>query len=200
HASALRALPDLARSLRIAAALGRGPPPPAAAHDRSHVANLAHHAVSHHDGDIGEGLWIDDAPGPAHELLHPATLDATGRYLLVLTLQRLHHLHGTHVVGVHRARIELHANLTPITTDDVHAADAGNRLQPRRDDLVSQVRELAQSALAALQRDRHDRRVVRIEVLNDRVFDIRREGAANARHLRLHILLGDADVDTEVER
>ena len=100
---------------------------------------------------------------------------------------------------MHQARIELHLDLTPVAADDVDPADAGNRLEPGSDNLIGEVSDLAERPLAALQRDRHDRRVVRIEVLNDRVFDVRRQRPANARDLRLYVLLCDADIDPEVE-
>ena len=48
--------------------------------------------------------------------------------------------------------------------------------------------------------DRHDRRIVRIEVLNDRLVDVGRQRATNAGHLGLHVLLRNTDIDAQVER
>jgi hypothetical protein len=100
---------------------------------------------------------------------------------------------------VHGDGIELHLDLPAVATDDVHAADAGDRLESWRHHLVGEIRDLAQRPLAALQRERHDRRVVRIEVLDDGIFDVRRQRAPDTSDLRLHVLLRDADVDAEVE-
>ena len=106
---------------------------------------------------------------------------------------------GDDAVGAQRDRIELHADLARVAADDVHAADARDRLDARLHDLVGEVGDLADRPLVRLERDRHDRRVVRVEVLDDRIVDVRRQRAADARHLRLHVLLRDGDVDAEVE-
>ena len=70
-------------------------------------------------------------------------MNATCWNFLILALQRLHDLNGTHVVGVHGVGIELHLDLTPIATDDVHATDARNGLEARCHHLVGQIRDLA---------------------------------------------------------
>ena len=75
-----------------------------------------------------------------------------------------------------------------------------NRLEPNADHFVGEVGQLADAALVRLHRDRHDRRIVRIEVLDDRLVDVRRQRPPNSGDLRLNVLLRDADVDAEVER
>ena len=85
-----------------------------------------------------------------------------------------------------------------VAADHVHAADAGDRLDARRDDLVGEVGELADRPLGALHRDRHDRALVRIEADDDRLVDVGRQLAPDARHLGLHVLLRLHRVDAEL--
>ena len=94
---------------------------------------------------------------------------------------------------------ELDADLSRFTAGDVDSADARDCLQPRRHHFVGEARELAHGRSAALHRDRNDRTIVRIEVVDDRLFDLRRKRAADARNLCLHVLLRREHVDVEIE-
>ena len=179
--------------------LGPGPAVLGAVDHDGDVADAHGRAVSHGDRDVGERRGIDDAPRHAHESLGGAALDATGRYFLVLALERGGELRGRQPVGPQRGGIHLHANLPRVPADDVHAADALDRLEACLHHLAGEVGDLADRSLVRPERDRHDRRVVRVEVLDDRLLDVLRQGTADARHLGLHVLLRDGDVDTEVE-
>ncbi len=156
-------------------------------------------AVAHGDGDVGERPRVDDAARDAHEPLARALDHAAGRHFLVLARERRRQLRGRDAVGAHRVGIQLHADLPRGAADDVHAADARSSPRCASARRLGEVGDLADRPLRALQRDRHDRRVVRIEVLDDRLLDVLRQRAADARHLRLHVLLRGGDVDAEVE-
>ena len=81
-----------------------------------------------------------DAPGDAHQPLLHALPHASRRHLLVLALQRRDDLRRPHAVRAHRIGVELHADLPRVAADDVHAADAGDGLDARRDHLVGEAR------------------------------------------------------------
>src|SRR5258706_3571143 len=102
-------------------------------------------------------------------------------------------------MGAQCRRIHLHASLTLVAADDVETADALDGLDARLYDLDGEIRDLADGALPRLQRDGHDRRVVGIEVLDDRLLDVLWQRTSNASDLRLHVLLGDADLHAEIE-
>ena len=81
----------------------------------------------------------------------------------------------------------------------IDGTDARDRLQARDDGLVGDIRDLAQRTFRALRGDRHDRTVVRVEVPNDRLIDVRRQLATNAGNLCLDVLLRPLHVGAEVE-
>ena len=61
--------------------------------------------------------------------------------------QRGGELRRRQAVGAHRVRVHLHADLARVAADDVHAADAGDRLDARLHDLVGEVGDLADRPL-----------------------------------------------------
>ena len=124
--------------------LGSGAPLLGSVDHGADVAKLDGNAVANRDSDIGEGHRLDDPTSDADELLRERVLNAPGWHFLILELQCLHDLHGAHVVRVHRARVELHPDLTAVPAHNVDAANAGNRLETWSNYLIGEVRDLAQ--------------------------------------------------------
>ena len=167
--------------------LGRGASLGGAVDHGGHVADANRGAVAHGDGDVGERGWIDDAARDAHEPLGGAALDAAGGHFLVFALKRGRELRRRQPIGVEGDRVDLDADLARVAADHVHAAHSLDRLDARLHDLDGQVGDLADGPLTRSERDRHDRLLVG------------RQLPADARHLGLHVLLRDGDVDAEIE-
>src|SRR4029079_18941693 len=95
--------------------------------------------------------------------------------------------------------IYLDAHLPDFCSSEVDSSNARDRLQFRRDYFVRNTGELAKRSLAALHCDRHDRPIVRIEVIDDRLFDVLRKPSSYSRYLRLHVLLSCEHIDAEIQ-
>ena len=165
----------------------------------AHVADADRGAVADDDGDVAERERVGDASSDPHQPFGVAALDAARGDLLILALQRGDDLRRGDTVGAECCGLELDTDLARCAANDVHAADARDRLDPLADDLLGEVGELTHRTRLALHRDAHDRPVVRVEPDDHGLVDVTRELAADAGDLPLHLGLHLHHVDAEVE-
>ena len=117
--------------------------------------------------------------------------DVAGREVLILVPDRPHDVVDADAQRMHAAGIELDVDLALDAAGDGGAADVAHGLQALDDDLVGQRREVAHRADVGAHGDRHDRLVVGIEALDQRLLDLRPEGGADLLDLLAHVLQGD---------
>jgi hypothetical protein len=118
-------------------------------------------------------------------------LDVAGREVLVLVAHRRQHVVDADPQRLHAAGVELDVDLALHAAGDRGASDVAHRLDALDDDLVGDGGELADAADVGPYGDRHDRLVVRVEALDQRLLDLRPEGGAHRLHLLAHVLHGD---------
>ena len=110
------------------------------------------------------------------------------RHRQVLRLQRRDHLADAHAGRLHRDRVDLDGDLAldrPDHDDLRDVADAAQRVGHAR---VGDLRQLGARQVGRRQRQRDDREVVRIEALEDRLLDLRRQFVADLGDLVANLL------------
>ena len=167
--------------------------------DGADVREVDRHAAGHGDDDVAHLLDGLHAALRAERELPRACLDAAGGDLQVLRAERAFDLRRREAVALELGGIDPDVHLAGATADDRHLADAADRLDLAADLLVGELRDVARRPRSC-ERDRHDRRRVRVHLLNDRRIDAARERGHRRAHLVAHLLGRDLDVLLQDER
>ena len=142
------------------------------------------------DDQIGEVARIDDAARHLDDPVVVAALHVAGGEVLVLVLDRPHDVVHADAKRVHATGIEFDVDLALQAAGDGGAADVADCLQALDDDLVGKSREVAHRADIGAHGDRHDRLVVGVEPLDQRLLDVRPEGRPDHLDLLANVLHG----------
>ena len=166
--------------------------------DRRDVAQQDRMPVALADDDVAELGDRLHAAARAQRHLRRAGLDAAAGNLGVLRLQRARDVGHGQVVGLQPRRVERDVDLALPSADQQDLADAVDALELAPQRLVGVLGDVA-DRLVGGDRDRHDRRRVRIELLDRRLLDVLRQERQDAVDAVAHFLRGDVAVLLEQE-
>ena len=113
--------------------------------------------------------------------------------------ERLHDLRDADVRRLQLVRIDFDRQLALDLAEDLHVGHAGNRAQLARDARIGEPRELGRRQHRRRDRDRDDRPIGVVELLNDRLLHLRRQIRADRRDRVAHFLRRDVHVLVEQE-
>jgi hypothetical protein len=155
-------------------------------------------ATAGHD-QIGEVSRLGDAAGDLDDAVVVAAGNIAGREVLVLVPDRPHDVVDADAQRMHASWIELDVDLTLDPAGDGGAPDVAHGLQALDDELVGDRGQIAHRTDVGAHGDRHDRLVVRIEALDQRLLDLRLEGRADLLDLLADVLQGHGRLYRELE-
>src|SRR4029450_9359985 len=166
------------------------------------VADVAHadrYAVEggHHEVVEGAGLG-DAAHRPQRRLVEPGGHVAPGQ-VGILGNEGIAHVGDRDLVGGQPIGVDPDADGAGQAAHDTDLADAGRPLATWRHGLVGELGQLAERALAG-ERDGDHRRLVVVELRDDRRQDFARQVADGDGDLVAHVLGGHVDLAIQIER
>src|SRR5690606_4132976 len=156
-------------------------------------------SVSVRDDDVGELVGVGDAPRDAHELFLVTALEAAGRDLEVLPLDRAGDLGDGDAERLHLLGVEIDADPALESAGDLDLTHAVDGFEASAHRLVGEGRELDGAQRARREGEREDRLLVRVELEDDRFLDVVREVAAHEVDAGPDVLRGLVAVTLEVE-
>ncbi len=140
--------------------------------------------------DRAELGGIVELAARAHGELAAFPLDATGRDLGVLPLDRAVHVDDSEPVGREPGGIEPYAHRIPALAADDDGPDAGEPEQPLLQDDGRDVRDFEVREAFSIEREPHDRLRVRVDLRDDRVLGLPRQLSPQSRHAVAHVVGG----------
>ena len=167
--------------------------------DRRHLAETRDHAVAVRDDEVVELRRVLETAAQANRALVERTVHPANRRREVLRLQRADDLCDADVRRLQLVRIDLDGQLALHLAEDLHVGHALHRAQLARDAGIGETRELRRRQDCRRNRDRDDRPIRVVELLDDRLLHLRRQIGANGRNRVAHFLRRDVHVLAEQE-
>ena len=163
------------------------------------VADADGDAIDAGDHQLVEELGVGE---PAHGAQHQfaaALVHAAPGNLRVLPRHRVADIHDRNAVGGHAVGVDPDVHRPAPSAHHQRLAHAADGLDGVLDGPVGDLVQLPRRALSG-QHDRHHRRRVRVEFLDQRRLGVARHQRDRARHGVAHVLRGHVDLPVQVER